>query len=161
MAVQTTYAREHDIAYAGMIADMNPIGNQSKLNADSVSIGYGKGVVTSGEDGAVLPAASAAPESIIGVVQREMNRVTETDGSFAAPVDRDMTVVTHGIIWVTATATVVKDEPVFLRVGATNLGDFSNAAGTGATESVAIAGAKFLTGGATGELVKISLGLGG
>ncbi len=161
MAVQTAYAREHDVAYPGLVADMNPIGNQSKLNADIVSIDFGKGVVTSGEDGAVLPSAGADPSTFIGVAMRELNRVTETDGTFAAPIERDMTVVTHGIIWVLATETVVKDEPVFLRVGATNLGDFSNAAGTGATESVEIDGAKFLTGGATGELVKISLGLGG
>ncbi len=162
MAVQTTYAINHGEAYAGLMADMNPAGLQSKINLDTVDIAYGKGVVTSGEDGAVLPTGASTAAEFIGVAMRELNRVTANPGTtYAAPQDRDMTVLTHGIIWVTATETVVKDEDVFLRVGATNTGDFANAAGSGATLSVQIADAKFLTGGGTGDLVKISLGLGG
>ncbi|MGB5803635.1 MAG: hypothetical protein WBH21_06430, partial [Vibrio anguillarum] len=62
---------------------------------------------------------------------------------------------------VTVLDTVAKDAPVYLRVGATGAGDFSGIVGTGATLGVLIAGAKFLTAGDAGDLVKISLGLGG
>jgi len=72
-----------------------------------------------------------------------------------------MTVVTTGPIWVRVLDTVVADAPVYLRVGATDAGDFSGIAGTGATAGVLIPNAKFLTGGDAGDLVKISLVVGG
>ena len=101
------------------------------------------------------------PKTFIGVVHRELNRALEDGGTFGATDKFDGSVITHGVVWVTAAATVAKDEDVYLRVGATQQGDFSNAAGTGATESILISGAKWLTGATAGNLAKISLGLGG
>jgi hypothetical protein len=65
-----------------------------------------------------------------------------------------MTVITKGVVWVVAQASVEKDEQVCLQTSE-NAGDFSNSGG------VEIDGAKFLTSGDAGELVKISLGMGG
>lgn len=161
MPVQTTYATEHGRAYAGMVADNQFCNSVSKLNTDSVAIPYGKGVVRDGETGAVLADPASVAADFVGVARRELNRAYQDGDTFGAPVDRDLTVVTMGAIWVTAAATVAAGEAAFLRVGATQQGDFSNAAGSAGTLSVAIVGSKFLTGGDAGDLVLLSLGLGG
>ena len=163
MPVQTTYATEHASAYAGQIADMQLANVVSKLNAEaSDTIPYGKGVVRSGEGGAILPTSGSVAADIIGVAVREMNRAYEDGDTFGAPVDRDLSVMTAGAIWVKAAEDgIVAGQPAFLRVGATNTGDFANDVGSAGTLSVAISGAKFLTGGNTGELVLLSLAIGG
>lgn len=161
MPVQTTYSSTHDKAYAGMVADLQALNTVSKLNKTGAIIGYGKGVVTDGEDAAKLGGTGLNAATFIGVVMRELNRAYADGETFGARDKQDMTVVTHGVIWVKAATTVAKDDKVFVRVGSTNTGDFSNAAGTAATESVEIPGAKFLTAGDTGDLVKISMGIGG
>lgn len=163
MPVQTTYATEHGAAYAGMIADLQLSNVVSKLNAEaSATIPYGKGVVRSGEGGAILPVPASVAANFVGVAVRELNRAYADGDTFGAPVDRDFSVMTSGVIWVKAASdSVVAGEAVYLRVGATNPGDFANAAGSSGTLSVAIPGAKFLTGGDTGDLVKISLNIGG
>ena len=161
MPVQNSYGVYHDQAYAGMVAD-GQLGNAiSKLNGDTVTIPYGKGVVSDGENSSKLPVSGSVVAEFNGVAIRELNRAYADGDTFGAPKDMDMSVLTQGVIWVTALVTVVKDEPVFLRVGATDPGDFSNIASSGATLGVAIDGAKFLTGGGAGDLVKISLGMGG
>lgn len=162
MPVQTSHTLDHGVAYAGMVADLQLRNTVSKVNDGSATIPYGKGVVSSGEYGADLPVPASTAAEFIGVAQRELNRAYADGETFGAPTERDFSVVTQGVIWVVAASdSVVKDEPVYLRVGATNTGDFANAAGSSATLSVAIPGAKFLTGGDTGDLVKISLGIGG
>lgn len=161
MAVQDSYSVYHDKAYAGMIADGQLKNSISKLNADTKTIAYGKGVVSSGDDGSVLPVPTSTAKNFNGVAIRELNRAYKDGEDFGSPEKMDMSVMTQGVIWVNPLVTVVKDEDVFLRVGATDAGDFTNAAGSGGTLSVAIPNAKFLTGGDAGELVKISIGMGG
>ncbi len=157
-------AIDHGFAYAGMVADLQRCNAVSRLNkgAEGTSIAFGKGVVTDGEDGAKLPEAASTAAQFNGVVKRELNRAhLDTDTNAGAIGGYDMTVVTHGVIWVTVLDTVAKDAPVYLRVGSTGTGDFSGIVGTGVTLGVLIPDAKFLTGGDAGDLVKISLGLGG
>jgi len=161
MSVQTTYAIDHAEAYAGMKADQQLNNTVSKLNKGAVNIEFGKAIVTDGEDGGKLAVAGSIAKDFTGVAMRELNRAIEDGDALGAVAGRDFTVITHGVMWVLATETVVKDDPVFFRVGATNTGDFSNAAGAGVTASIAVSEAKFLTGGNSGDLVKISLGLGG
>lgn len=169
MTVQTTYSTTHQAAYAGMLVDLQLYNTTSKLNKGTAIIPYGKGVVTEDEDGAQLPDGTSTAAQFVGVVMYEINRaqVDPTIPGIAAaveagiPPDYEGTIITFGTVWVTAAATVAKDDPAFLRVGATNNGDFSNAAGSGATASVALTNAKFLTGGDAGDLVQLSLGLGG
>ena len=151
---------DHGVAYAGQVADLQLCNTVSKLNKGTVGIAYGKGVVTDGEDGAKLPVPASTAAQFNGVVKYELNRA-RTSTESGAVTKYDMTVVTKGVVWVKVLDTVAKDAPAYLRVGATDAGDFSGIAGTGATAGVAITGAKFLTGGDAGSLVKISLGLGG
>lgn len=160
MPVQGGASIDHGLAYAGMVADLQRCNAVSKLNKGTVGIAYGKGVVTDGEDGAKLPVPASTAAEFNGVVKYELNRARQ-DGEEGAPAGYDMTVVTHGVIWVKVLDTVAKDAPVYLRVGATGAGDFSGIVGTGATLGVLLEDAKFLTGGDAGDLVKISLGLGG
>lgn len=160
MAVQGGNAIDHGVAYAGQVADLQLCNAVTKLNKGAVGIAYGKGVVTDGEDGAKLPVPASTAEQFNGVVKYELNRA-RTATEAGATAKYDMTVVTHGVIWVTVLDTVAKDAPVYLRVGATGAGDFSGIEGAAGTLGVLLPGVKFVTGGDAGDLVKISLGLGG
>jgi hypothetical protein len=151
---------DHGKAYAGMVADGQLLNAISKLNKGTTSIAFGKGVVSDGEDGAKLPVSASTAAQFNGVVKYELNRA-HVDGDTGAIAKYDMTVVTKGDIWVTVLDTVAKDAQAYLRVGATNAGDFSGIVGTGATLGVLLPNVKFLTAGEAGDLVKISLGLGG
>ncbi len=161
MAVVSGNAIDHGVAYAGMVADGQVVNTVSKLNTGTTNIDYGKGLVTSGEDGAILPVPASTAAQFIGVNKYELNRARMDTALTGATPKYDMTLVTFGPIWVTVLDTVAKDAPVYLRVGATGAGDFSGIEGSGVTAGVLIPNAKFLTGGDAGELVKISLGLGG
>ncbi len=160
MTVQGGNAIDHGAKYAGQVADLQLVNSVSKLNKGTVGIAYGKGVVTDGEDGAKLPDSGSTAAQFVGVVKYELNRA-RTSTESGATAKYDMTVVTTGVIWVTVQDTVAKDAPVYLRVGATGTGNFSGIVGTGATLGVLIPNAKFLTGGTAGQLVKVSLGIGG
>lgn len=154
-------AIDHGFAYAGQVADLQLCNVVSKLNKDTATIPYGYGVITDGDDGAVLPTATSVATEFVGIVMRELNRAYRDGDVFGAPVDYDMSVVTHGVVWVEAFAAVDKDDPVFLMVGAGNEGKFTNVVGAGATLAVEIAGAKWVSTATAGNLAKISLGLGG
>lgn len=163
MSVQTgPYSTTHNAAYAGMPVDQQVRNAISKLNNTVAVIPFGKGVVTGDVDEAMaLPGAGSVLKEFTGVVQYEINRAQQDGDVAGAVINHDGTVITKGVVWVVAAATVVKDDPAFLRVGATNLGDFSNAAGTGVTLSIALTDSKFLTPGGVGDLVQLSLGMGG
>lgn len=162
--VQASYALNHNPAFVGMVADGQPADIVSKLNNDTVIIQYGKAVVADASDlaqGAKLPVAGSTAADFIGVAVRELNRAYFENETFGAVVDKDFSVMTMGTIWVKAADAVTARQPAFFRVGATSTGDFTNAAGTGATASIAIPGAKFLTSAAAGDLVKVSFVVGG
>ncbi len=161
MSVQGGNAIDHGVAYAGMVADGQLQNAVSKLNKGTANINYGKGIVTDGEDGGRLPLPASTAAQFIGVNKYELNRARMDSALTGATPNYDFTVVTEGVIWVTVLDTVAKDAPVYVRVGATGTGDFSGVVGSGATLGVLLPGVKFVTGGAAGALVKISLGLGG
>lgn len=162
MVVQTTYAIDHGEAYAGMLADQQLVNITSKLNASGSTIEYGKAVATDTDAGkSRLVATGDSALDFNGVVMRELNRAYADGATFGAPDGRDMSVITEGVVWVVAAEAVAVDDQAYMRVGTTSQGDWSNAAGAGVTESILIPGAKFLTAGAQGDLVKLSLGLGG
>lgn len=157
----TSYGLNHDAAFTGMVADGQVANIVSKINDDTVTVAYGKGVVRNGEKGFVAATATSAAADFVGVLVRELNRSYADGATFGAPVDRPASVLTAGVIWVTTATAVAVGDDAYLRVGATQTGDFANAAGTDATLSVAITGAKFLTAAASGGLAKLSLVVGG
>lgn len=160
MAVIGGNTIDHGVAYAGQVADLQLRNKISKLNQTGASIAYGKGLVTEDEQSAQLPVPASTAAEFNGVLVYELNRARQ-DGETGAPDGYDMTLLTEGVIWVKVLDTVAKDDPAYLRVGATGAGDFSGIVGTGATLGVLLPNAKFLTAGDAGDLVKLSLGLGG
>ena len=161
MSVQDTYAINHGIAYAGMVADMQLVNSVSRLNKTGSVIEYGLGVVSDGDDGMQIGSARAVAAEFNGVVMYELNRAQVEGDPAGVPDKRDGTVVSDGVIWVKVLDAVSKDDPVYLRVGATDQGNFSGIAGAGATEGLLLPSAKFESSAAADELVKISLTIGG
>lgn len=157
----TSYGLNHDAAFTGMVADGQVANIVSKINDDTATVAYGKGVVRSGEKGFKAATSASEAADFVGVLVRELNRSYADGETFGAPIDRPASVLTAGVIWVTVAEAVDVGDAAFLRVGATQTGDFANAAGTDATLSVAIPGAKFLTAAASGGLAKLSLVVGG
>jgi len=156
MAVQTSYAIYHGSLYAGMLSASMPYSALSKLNNEGSEVAFGLGVATDGAHGFELPSSSSAASDFVGVVKREQNHIGE-----GAPYNRDATVIPFGMIAVTLASDVDARDPVFWRVGATKTGMFCDAAGSGATLSVAIPGAIFETAGSEGDVVNILMKVGG
>lgn len=163
MSVQTTYSTKHGAAYAGLLADQQLNNTVSKLNkSTTVTIPFGYGVVTDGDNGAKLPVAASTAAQFIGVARYELNRAYTNGQTLGAVPQKDFSVVTRGVVWVTAAANVSKDDPVYLIVGdGTNQGKFSNVIGTGATLGVLVANAKWLDTVSSGALARVSLSIGG
>ncbi|AFZ77576.1 virion structural protein [Klebsiella phage JD001] len=157
----TSYGLNHDAAFTGMVADGQVANIVSKINDDTATVAYGKGVVRSGEKGFKAATAVSTAGNFVGVLVRELNRSYADGATFGAPIDRPASVLTAGVIWVTVAEDVAVGDAAYLRVGATQTGDFAKAAGSEATLSVAIPGAKFLTAATAGGLAKLSLVVGG
>lgn len=157
----TSYGLNHDAAFTGMVADGQVANIVSKINDDTVTVAYGKGVVRSGEKGFKAATADSTAGNFVGVLVRELNRAYADGATFGAPIDRPASVLTAGVIWVTVAEDVAVGDAAFLRVGTDNTGDFAKAVGSEATASVAIPGAKFLTAATAGGLAELSLVVGG
>lgn len=161
MTVQsaTSYSTTHGAAYAGMLADQQLYNTVSKLNkSTTVTIPFGRGVVTDGDDGAKLPVSGSTTAQFVGITMRELTRAYREGDVFGAVPVRDFAVITQGVVWVPAAVTVAKDDPVYMVLAD---GTFSNVIGTGATLAVLVNNAKWVSSAATGVLAKISLGIGG
>lgn len=159
--VASSYSINHNKAFAGQVADGQLANIISKLNTSGVNIAFGKAVFRDGETGAKAAAPTNVAADFVGVAVRELNRAYADGAVFGAVPKKDFSVLTAGPIWVKAAETVAAGDPVFARVGATNQGDFAKAAGADGTLAVQVAGAKFVTGGNAGDLVQISLVVGG
>lgn len=163
MTVQTNYGIDHGVAYAGMVADMQLVNAVSRLNNTAATIPYGKGVVTGSVEGAMaLPTAVTTVAQVTGILQYELNRAQADGGVAGAVVNQDASVVTDGVVWADNLVAVVQDDPVYLRIGATDTGSWSNVVGAGATLGLLIPGAKWVSTQATvGGLARIKFTVGG
>lgn len=161
MTVQsaTSYSTTHRAAYAGMLADQQLYNTVSKLNkSTTVTIPFGRGVVTDGDDGAKLPVSGSTAARFVGIAMRELTRAYREGDVFGAVPVRDFAVITQGVVWVPAAVTVAKDDPVYMVLAD---GTFSNVVGAAATLAVLVNDAKWVSSAAAGVLAKISLGIGG
>jgi hypothetical protein len=158
MAVQsaTSYSLTHGAAYPGMLADQQLSNVVSRLNKSAtVTIPFGRGVVSDGDDGAKLPTGTSTAAQFVGITQRELTRAYREGDVFGAVPNRDFAVITQGVVYVVPVVAVVKDDPVYIVLAD---GTFTDVAGAGA---VLIPNAKWVSSAAAGVLAKISLGLGG
>lgn len=159
--VATSYGLNHNPAYAGMVADGELANIISKLNDSTVTIRYGAAVVRSGEGTARYPTAASTSGDFIGVAVRELNRSYMDGQTFGAVPAKDFSVLTAGVIYVVAAEAVTVGAPAFFRVGSDGNGNFAASAGADDTLAVAIPNAKFVSAGAAGSLVKLSIVVGG
>lgn len=160
MAITNDVMINHAPAFVGQVADIQISNKISKVNTDTVVIPYGYPVVRDGENGAKMPTASSVAKDFVGVAMREYQEIGVGSEFGIAPAHTG-SVVTMGVVWVVAGADVTAGDAVYFGVGADVLGKFCKVAGSGATLAVAIAGAKFVSTALAGELVKVSLAIGG
>lgn len=159
-------AINHGVAYDGMVADGELCNSVSKLNKGTVTIPFGTGVATDGDDGAKVPDAASTAANFVGIIKYELNRAYTgvTPDTIGARPKYDMTVVTTGNVWVTPNVAVTKDQPVYWIVSdGTGVlqGKFSNVVGAAATLAVLIPNAKWASSATLGQRAKISLNIGG
>lgn len=160
MAVQTSYSNYMGEAYPGMLADMEMNNIISKVNGTSAMIPFGSPVFSDGDVGMKIGATGLTDNQFMGITMRELNRAytaAEQASGIGVPVNRDGAVITAGVVWVTASVAVSKDDPVYV-VLATNA--LTNVAGDSGT-TVLIPNAKWVSTGTAGSLSKISLVNGG
>ena len=159
--VKTSYDINHGAAFAGMVADDQLANIVTKSNITANVVPYGKGVIRDGatEQGIGTISTSTAATAFVGVAVRELNRAYALSDTFGAVPKKDFSVLTAGTIWVTVQEAVNPGDAVALIINATNPGDFKKTAG--ASDAVAIPGAKFLTAAAVGGLAKASFVIGG
>lgn len=141
MAIQTVYNKTMDAGRAGAIADMQGATLISR-NAEVGAIGFGLPLAQGADDNGAHK-AKTGDTAIIGISVRERS---STDDEYA--VGDSVRVMTNGVIWVTAAATVAAGDPVHVVVASAT---FTNTGG------VAIAGARYDSSGTSGQLVKVRL----
>lgn len=159
MPAQTSYSTEHAPAYEGMKASTSEVYNSRSYFAEGGNILPGRAVVygTDGEKQVTLPAIDSADADITGVTQYELNRV-HTDAGIPENEGRPLSIVNQGPLWVRAINGAAVGDPVHVVInvaGGEELGGFRSAAET--TNTVLMAGAKFISTAAAGELAKIAL----
>lgn len=157
----SSYSLNHAAAFAGMVADDQLANIISKVNGTNAVIPFGKVVFRDGVDGMIPATPASVLSDLLGVVVRELNRAYAPGEAFGAAVAKDGSVMTVGAIWVVAQEAVSPTDKVFVRVGATNTGDVAKSVGAAGTLSIEWPNAKFLTIAKAGELVKISIVVGG
>lgn len=147
MAVQTTYANTISAAYEGMIANEEPNVLISRT-VEGAAIGFGLAVKQGSADDGVA-AATAAADAYRGITVRDQS--IEAGSPDAYPVGENATVMTKGVVWVTAGATVAAGEAVYMIAAD---GRFTNVS----TSNLPIPNAVFDSSGAADALVKVRLG---
>ena len=161
MAVQGGNKIDHAPAYAGMVADLQ-LSNRTSQLVKGANVPFGYGVVRGAADGqVVLPTSGSVAGDFVGVAVYELNRAYTTGEVVGATKDMSGTFMTAGVIWASPAAAVADGDKVFLGVGATVAGRFTNAAGTAGTAAVEITGAKWLDTAASNGLSRVSLVIGG
>lgn len=154
MAITNAVNLYHAPAFAGQVADLQLSNIVSKLNKGKETIPAGVAVQADGADAVKALATGGTP---IGIVVRELENV----GPLGIAAGRTGSVLTMGVIWVKAGAAVTAGAAAYAGVGTDVAGTFTAAAGDSTSAAIAVPGAKFLGDAAKGELVRISITIGG
>lgn len=145
--IQPTYSQTLPVAVPGMVADMETHTIISRVVSNSAGIAFGA-VAVQGTTGdlTVQPVTGSAAYVGITVVDPTVRPVANN-----AYAQNDVAaVITKGVVWVTAGATVTVRQPVYFDAS----GNITNVS----TSNTAIPGAVFDSGAASGALVKVRLG---
>lgn len=159
MPVQTSYQNQHNPAYEGMKASTSELLNTRSYFAEGGNLLPGRGVVF-GTDPAKqckLPATNSTDALVAGITMRELNRVVD-DSDVSENQNRPVTVVTQGVIWAVAVTGCSPGDPVHLVInpaGGNTIGTLRDSADS--TNTVALAGCKWLTAATAGNLAQVSI----
>lgn len=145
MAVQTSYTETADIAYAGMVANMEPHTIVSRA-VEAAAITFGQPVERGTADAGCIKGAGSSP--FLGVAVADPAQPVGTPGVYA--VASVAGVMTKGVIWVTAKGAVDAGDPVTY--------DSTSGWTSDTTNDTAVTGAVYDTTAGAGALVKIRLG---
>jgi hypothetical protein len=145
--------------FAGMLADTD-MGKRAESFAAAVAVPLGVGVCKAGSDTQCkLPTSAGEAAKLFGVAIHS-HVEGGANGSDDYPIGAMVPVLSRGVAWVKVEAAVVKGDPVYVRHTAdgilTQLGGWSNAAGTGLA---LVAGAKFISSAAGGGLAQLQVNL--
>ena len=150
MPVQTTYSETLVPGRAGAVANAEPKTLISRVVETAGGIAFGK-PVTQGTADIACRAMQAGDTVVLGVSVRDQSVDPDAPNMFAE--NTNALIMTSGVIWVEAAATLSAGDDVWVTVAD---GTFTNAdAGGGAT--IQIAGARWDTSATTGNLAKLRL----
>jgi hypothetical protein len=144
-AVQTTYGTVHSPAVEGMVANMEDHNVITRVLESAAGIGFGKIAMRGTVDGTIK--VSAAASDYLGITVLDTTQAQDSFLQYA-----NVPVMTKGVIWVTAGATVVQGDPVYY-VPAT--GVLTNVDGGGA--NTLVPNATWDSSAASGALAKLRL----
>ncbi|WP_406646875.1 hypothetical protein QEZ52_00330 [Aliisedimentitalea scapharcae] len=151
MAVQTNYSDNMAAAFLGMIANTEPNTLISRDVEPAAGFGFAVPVIQGTADNQ-CGAVAAASDQVIGITVRDQS---VTDDKFAQY--ESALLMRKGVLWVTVTDAggVSAGEDVWVLVAD---GTFSNA-DAGGSASLKLAGCRWETSAANGELAKIRVNL--
>ncbi len=151
MAVQSTYLEEMAVSYAGMIANEEPNNLISRDVETAAGIGFGLPVQQGTADGQVILMAAAATDCV-GITVRDQSATADL-----VPQYESALLMRQGVIWVTVTDAggVAAGDDVWVAVAT---GAFSNA-DLGSSGSIQLAGCRWDSSAANGELAKLRVNL--
>lgn len=153
--VQTSYAFDLAVAFAGQLADLNDFESKSGLLEGAANIPFGVGLKKgSADDGYVLPAAGG---DLIDGIAIHTHAVDTIGLSGLSPSDAGLqpkqtfAVLRRGYIWVKVEEAVVRDDTAFCRYATgtgTQLGAWRKSADT--STAAIVKGARYMTSAAAG-----------
>lgn len=149
-AIQTTYGTGLATAYVGMIANAEEC-NLISREVETAAIPFGAAAKQGVAETGIL-AATAAADVFRGIVLRDQSADARVAIN-SAPVLSSALVMTQGIVWVRAGATVAPGTAVYMVVGTAQAGNFTSVP----TSNLPIPRATFESSGVVGDLVKIRL----
>jgi hypothetical protein len=149
MAVQSDYV-DLSAAFEGMIANTEPNILISRT-VETAALGFGKVVRQGVGDNGIL-AATAANHIVRGITVRDMSTDPTNANQFG--VGESALLMTQGVVWVRAGATVAAGAAVYMVVGTAQAGRFTSSA----TDNLPIPGALFDSSGDQGDMVKVRIG---
>lgn len=128
---QTTFNDRIPVAVPGMVGNMRPGDDITRLCADAGGIGFGVAVFQGGAANQVTTTFSATLANFVGVTQKDVSLVrTQADLAFVDKFKQGdgMTVRREGEIWVTTAVAVTAGQLAYV----TPAGGFTNVSNGGA-----------------------------
>lgn len=152
--VQSTYATGYAAGFPGMVANGETSNRISRTVEDAAGIGFGKAVFRGSGAHGVTATVSATASDFVGITMSDKTQMAfpAADEPDEYAEDQTAAIMTMGVIWVTAGATVVAGAQVYVGDGDPLTAGAFDDANTG----VILTGWFFEDAGDSGDLVRIA-----